>query len=184
MSASGKKRNFQFKGKQILLLGLVALVITAGYYRWTIEQSNFSASVPTTSDAVPEENLDNENQKLDENEGGQTEVSVLRRDRDAARSQSVEEWKKLSQSTEASADAKREAEKKIAIETENADKERKIETMVKAKGFDDCFAYVDESGVSVTVKGGDIDGAKVAQIKDIVVTETKVPARNIKINAI
>ena len=72
----------------------------------------------------------------------------------------------------------------MTMETENAEKERKIETMVKAKGFEDCFVYVDDSGVSVTVKGGEIDGAKVAQIKDIVVTETKVPARNIKINAI
>ena len=184
MNASGKKKKFQFRGKQILLLGLVALVITAGYYRWTIEQENFSVSVPTTGEAVPEQTEDAETAEQGGNESGSTELSALRRDRDAARSQSVEEWKKLAQSSEASADAKREAEKKVTLETENADKERKIETMVKAKGFEDCFVYVDESGVSVTVKGGDIDGAKGAQIKDIVVTETKVPARNIKINAI
>lgn len=183
MNASGKKK-FQFRGKQILLLGLVTLVITAGYYRWTIEQDNFSVSVPTTGDAVPEQTGDNENQEQSGSEGGSTEISALRRDRDTARSQSVEDWKKLAQSSETSADAKREAEKKVTMEAENADKERKIETMVKAKGFEDCFVYVDESGVSVTVKGGDIDGAKVAQIKDIVVTETKVSARNIKINAL
>ena len=182
MNASGKKKKFQFRGKQILLLGLVALVITAGYYRWTIEQENFSVSVPTTSDAVPEQTGNNEGTEQEESES--IELSALRRDRDAARSQSVEDWKKISQSSEASADAKREAEKKVTMETENAEKERKIETMVKAKGFEDCFVYVDDSGVSVTVKGGEIDGAKVAQIKDIVVTETKVPARNIKINAI
>ena len=175
MNASGKKKKFQFRGKQILLLGLVALVITAGYYRWTIEQENFSVSVPTTSDAVPEQTGNNEGTEQEESES--IELSALRRDRDAARSQSVEDWKKISQSSEASADAKREAEKKVTMETENAEKERKIETMVKAKGFEDCFVYVDDSG-------GEIDGAKVAQIKDIVVTETKVPARNIKINAI
>ena len=56
--------------------------------------------------------------------------------------------------------------------------------MVKAKGYEDCFAYVDGEGVSVTVKGGEIDGSKVAQIKDIIVTETNVSARNIRINAL
>ncbi len=177
MSRNGKK--FQFKGKQILLLGLVALVITAGYYRWTIESAEFSATVPTTGEGVPTE-AEGEN-KAEENTGG--ELSKFRQERDAARSQSVSEWEKIASGTDTSAEAKRDAEKKIAAETENADKERKIETLVKAKGYDDCFATVDENGVSVTVKGGEIDGSRVAQIKDIIISETNVPARNIKINA-
>ena len=82
MNASGKKKKFQFRGKQILLLGLVALVITAGYYRWTIEQENFSVSVPTTSDAVPEQTGNNEGTEQEESES--IELSALRRDRDAA----------------------------------------------------------------------------------------------------
>lgn len=185
---NGKKKRFQFRGKQILLLGLVALVITAGYYRWTIEQENFSASVPTANETLPEGEENNtdaqQNEQGESSNQSESELSTLRRDRDSARSQSVEEWQKIAQSGDSSADAKREAEKKIATETDNSDKERKIETMVKSKGFEDCFAYVDESGVSVTVKGGDIDGSKVAQIKDIIVSETNVPVRNIRINAL
>lgn len=181
MSKNVKK--FQFKGKQILLLGLVALVITAGYYRWTIESAELSATVPTTGEGVPAdaEGEDKTEDEGEDNTGG--ELSKLRQERDSARSQSVAEWQKIASGTEASTDAKRDAEKKIATETENADKERKIETLVKAKGYDDCFAVVDENGVSVTVKGGEIDGSRVAQIKDIIISETNVPARNIKINA-
>lgn len=183
MSKQGKK--FQFKGKQILLFGLVALVITAGYYRWTIESAELSASVPTAGEALPAEAESGDNTEDGQTEGqdGSGELSKLRQDRDTARSQSVEEWQKIATSPEASAEAKHDAEKKIAAEAESATKERKIETQVKAKGYDDCFASVDENGVSVTVKGGEIDGAKVAQIKDIIVSETNVPARNIKINA-
>ena len=96
----------------------------------------------------------------------------------------VEEWKKVSQSSENSAEAKKEAEKKVLEATEFAEKERKIEVQVIGKGFEDCIAYVDGNSVSVTVKGGEIDGAKVAQIKDIIVAETNVPVKNIKINAI
>ncbi len=178
MSKQGKK--IQIKGRQILLLGLVALVITAGYYRWTIESASLSASMPTAGEALPEE-AKNESNEAKGQGGG--ELDTLKRERDLARSKSVEEWQKIASGGDASAEAKRDAEKKVAIATENADKERKIETMVKAKGYDDCFASVDEAGVSVTVKGGEIDGAKVAQIKDIIVSETGVSSRNIKINA-
>ncbi len=191
---NNSKKKFKFRGKQILLFGLVALVITAGYYRWTIEQQELAAAIPTASDTLPANADGGEGQENSQNPensgntesgtaGSSEEMSKLRRDRDAARGQSVDEWKKITQNSETSQEGKKDAEKKIAQATDNADKERKIETQVKAKGFEDCLAYVDESGVTVTVYGGDIDGSKVAQIKDIIVTETGVPVRNIKINA-
>ncbi len=174
---NNSKKKVRFKGKQILMFGLVALVITAGYYRWTVEQQELAVAIPTAGDNVSETAEDSEAQP-------DNEISKLRQERDAARGQSVEEWKKIAQASETSPEGKKEAEKKIAQETENSDKERKIETQVKAKGYEDCIAHVDENGVSVTVLGGEIDGSKVAQIKDIIVTETNVPVRNIKINAI
>lgn len=177
-----KKSNKRwFKGKEVLLFGLIALVITAGYYRWTVEQQQLvgyveEEAIPTVSEQDGQGNTETQ-------ENTDSEISKLKQERDSARSQSVEEWKKIATSNETSQEGKKDAEKKIANATESADKERNIETMVKAKGFDDCIAYVDEGGVSVTVKGGEIDGSKVAQIKDIVVTETGVSPRNIKINA-
>ncbi len=188
---SSQKKKFKFRGKQILLMGLVALVITAGYYRWTVEQDNLmSSAVPTANDTLPvnaenSENTENNGEEsAQNNEGNSDEISKLKKDRDSARSLSVEEWKKIMQSSDASQEAKKDAESKVTKSTENAEKERKIETLVISKGFEDCIAYVDESGVSVTVKGGEVDGSSVAQIKDIIVTETNVAVKNIKINAI
>ena len=172
MSKQNKK--LKFGGRQILLLGLVALVITAGYYRWNLEKANFIEAVPTAGEVSQEESA----------EPSSDEIVKLTQTRDASRSQSVEEWTKISKSSESSAEMKKDAESKVSREADFADKERKIETQVKAKGYEDCIAYVDESGVSVTVKGGEIDGSKVAQIKDIIVSVTDVSARNIKINAI
>ena len=172
MSMQNKK--LKFGGRQILLLGLVALVITAGYYRWNLEKANFIEAVPTAGEVSQEESA----------EPSSDEIAKLKQTRDASRSQSVEEWTKISKSSESSAEMKKDAESKVSREADFADKERKIETQVKAKGYEDCIAYVDESGVSVTVKGGEIDGSKVAQIKDIIVSVTDVSARNIKINAI
>ena len=148
MSKQNKK--LKFGGRQILLLGLVALVITAGYYRWNLEKANFSEVIPTAGEVTQEEN----------NESFSEEIAKLKQTRDSSRSQSVEEWTKITKSSESSAEMKKEAENKISQETDFADKERKIETQVKAKGYEDCIAYVAESGVAVTVKGGEIAGSK------------------------
>ena len=199
-SQKQKSQNFKFRGKQILLLGLVALVISAGYYRWTIEREELASSIPTANEALPveadggdnkgDENKDNNvtEQKSDNNQndngGTQNEdIAKLRKDRDSARSASVEEWKKLKSDEKSSQESLKDAENKIKQATESADAERRVETQIKAKGYDDCFAYISENGISVTVKGGQIDGSKVAAMKDIIVTETHIPVKNIKINA-
>ena len=199
-SQKQKSQNFKFRGKQILLLGLVALVISAGYYRWTIEREELASSIPTANEALPveadggdnkgDENKDNNvtEQKSDNNQndngGTQNEdIAKLRKDRDSARSASVEEWKKLKSDEKSSQESRKDAENKIKQATESADAERRVETQIKAKGYDDCFAYISENGISVTVKGGQIDGSKVAAMKDIIVTETHIRVKNIKIIA-
>lgn len=199
-SQKQKSQNFKFRGKQILLLGLVALVISAGYYRWTIEREELASSIPTANEALPveadggdnkgDENKDNNGTEQksgnnqNDNGGTQSEdIAKLRKDRDSARSASVEEWKKLKADEKSSQESRKDAENKIKQATESADAERRIETQIKAKGYDDCFAYISENGISVTVKGGQIDGSKVAAMKDIIVTETHIPVKNIKINA-
>lgn len=199
-SQKQKSQNFKFRGKQILLLGLVALVISAGYYRWTIEREELASSIPTANEVLPveadggdnkgDENKDNNGTEQksgnnqNDNGGTQSEdIAKLRKDRDSARSASVEEWKKLKADEKSSQESRKDAENKIKQAAESADAERRVETQIKAKGYDDCFAYISENGISVTVKGGQIDGSKVAAMKDIIVTETHIPVKNIKINA-
>ena len=187
---SSQKRKIRFGGRQILLLGLVALVITAGYYRWTIEQGNLNAYIPTANETLPTEEQKNAKQddkaedKNNQSGGGTEQMSKLRQERDSARSSSTEEWGKMAKNSDTSQENRKAAEDKIKQATEAAEKERNIETQIKAKGYADCFAYISESGVSVTVQGGEVDGAKVAQIKDIIVSETNVPVKNIKINSL
>ncbi len=174
-----QKRKTMFKGKQIILLGLVAMVITAGYYRWNVESQKYQ-SVPVTGEAVPQTAEQGEGG----NDGGQGgEISRLKQERDQARSEAIEQWKETSQSEDASAETKAAAEKKVKDANDYAEKEKSIETLVKAKGYTDCFAHVSENGVTVQVSGGEVNGNKVAQIKDIIVGETNASVRNIRISA-
>lgn len=184
---SGKKRKGGFGGRQILLLGLVALVITAGYYRWTVEKENLGLAIPTVSDGASAEtggNKENLKDGGDSGEGNSEKLAKMRQERDSARSAASEEWGKISKDSEVSQENRRLAEEKVKQGTEASEKERNIEAQVKAKGYDDCFAYISENGVAVTVSGGETDGVKVAQIKDIIVSETNVPVKNIKINSL
>ncbi len=171
-----QKRKFNLKGKQVLLLGLVALVITAGYYRWTVETEKYN-TLPVTGDAVPSESGEGEAQTQNKS------LAELKQERDSSRSASMEEWKKTAESSDAGLEAKKSAEEKMKKAGEYSEKEKTIETLIQAKGYSDCFVHISESGVTVRVAGGEMNGSKVAQMKDIIVGETNVPVRDIKISA-
>ncbi len=211
-------------GRQLLVVGLVALVLAAGYYRWTLGNIENEA-VSVSSSAGPEsaspaetakkedaetfwskdkdnddkENSDdNNNNNNENNNGGGAEQSgendskqsdpgsiiiKARQDRDRLRGETMDRWKEIAANSDASESAKKEAEDSVLRLTEYSEQENAIETNVKSKGFDDCFAQVTDSGVSVIVKGGSTDSAAVAQIKDIIIAETGAAASKIKISA-
>ena len=77
--------------------------------------------------------------------------------------------------------------KKIAQEqinhiSNNLTKEMSIETLLKAKGFDDSIAIINEDNVNVVVKSvEELDIAQVAQIQNVVMREAGARAENIHI---
>lgn len=61
--------------------------------------------------------------------------------------------------------------------------ESRVETLIKAKGFSDIIVFINDDDVSVVAdkNGEELESADVAKIKDIIVTETNIDAKNIKI---
>lgn len=61
--------------------------------------------------------------------------------------------------------------------------ESRIETLVKAKGFEDCVTLINSDGVNVIVKVNEegLSAADASKIRDIVVAEAKVKPNQIKI---
>ena len=61
--------------------------------------------------------------------------------------------------------------------------ETRIETLVKAKGYDECVALINESGVNVIVSApaAGLTAGDTTKIKDIVVSETNIQPSKIKI---
>lgn len=59
--------------------------------------------------------------------------------------------------------------------------EATVEEMVKAKGFEDCVAIISGDNINVIVKSDGLLTSEIAQITDIVKSETGYSAENIRI---
>lgn len=60
--------------------------------------------------------------------------------------------------------------------------EAQIESLVTAKGYEDCVVFMGEDSCSVVVADPDgVDSTDAARIKDIVISETDYTAAQIKI---
>lgn len=59
--------------------------------------------------------------------------------------------------------------------------ELKVENLIKAKGFEDVVAFVEDGSVNVVVKAESISASDAAKILKIVTEETKESAQNITI---
>ncbi len=168
------------RGKQVLVAGLCVLVMVAGFYRWTVMQNPDSVAV--MNNAEPK-NSDAEPISAEENQAGATDYFAMARyERDCARSEAAELLKVSNTDSENSEELAAKNIELLEMFAKNMEKETAIENMVIAKGYRDCVAFVDDTGVRVVVKSDSLEAEGVAQIKDIVVEQTGAKATNIKIS--
>ena len=74
------------------------------------------------------------------------------------------------------------AQEQINYISNNLNKEMSIETLLKAKGFEDTVAIINDESVNVVVKAmEELDVAQVAQIQNIVMREAGARAEDIHI---
>lgn len=75
------------------------------------------------------------------------------------------------------------ATEKLSSIIQDITTETDVENLVKAKGFTDCVAFINEGKISVAVQvsNGDLTKQNVAQIRDIVMNKTAIDAQNIVI---
>ena len=56
-----------------------------------------------------------------------------------------------------------------------------IETLVKAKGFEECVAVISGEDASIVVKSDGLNAAQISQINEIVYAQAGIEPVNIKI---
>lgn len=101
--------------------------------------------------------------------------------RSKSRDEAVDAMKVMLQDAALTVDDKTQLTLKATEIAKSIETEGKMENLIKAKGFTDCMVYYDEEKVDVVVKTSGLLDNEVAQIKDIVVSETGAPVENISI---
>lgn len=148
----------------ILLLG----VGVAGNWYW--ENSDLSTKISTISSDT--EKVLGEATYVDATTESTTENSYFssaRVERQTARDESLEKLQKIIDSTKESDSAHKEAAEKIASISDMISTENKIETLVQAKGINNCLAVINEDGtkVDVIVDVDELNDTVILQIKEI-----------------
>ena len=101
--------------------------------------------------------------------------------RQQARDEAIEVLQSVAQNSGALPEAVESALSDIAKIAEDIDNESRIETLVKAKGFEECIAVINDDSATVIVKSEGLLASEVAQINEIVYEQSGILPTNLKI---
>lgn len=101
--------------------------------------------------------------------------------RKQSRDEAIGVLKLLTENADADETAKTEAQAKISQIAVDIQNEANIETLVKAKGFEECVAVIGDDSVSVIVKAESLQAKDAAQILSIVYETTGMAPEKVSI---
>jgi stage III sporulation protein AH len=102
-------------------------------------------------------------------------------DREQKDSMVLAQYKTMIDDKNVSQASRTEAEKKYLTKTTSQDYEHKIELNLKGKGFDDAICFIEENKARVIVKGKEISEQQRKQIKDVVMSVSKISTVEIEL---
>lgn len=175
----------KFNKRQFFILALTIVICFAVFINWKLTKTNLSAELSnltsTTEKTLGEAKFVNANESgLTSNSVTQNEYFIQARlNKRKAREESIALLKTISDGASNDADSKKKALddiRKIALATE---KEDRIESLVKSKGFNDCVTLIGDKNVNIVVQTTGLKANEAAQIKDIAVNEASVSAEKV-----
>ncbi len=101
--------------------------------------------------------------------------------RKQSRDEAIDVLKLVTESDEATEEAKAEANEKISKIAKDMQNEASIESLVKAKGFENCIAVISENSASIIVRADDLQANECAQILTIVYETAGILPENVSI---
>ena len=84
---------------------------------------------------------------------------------------------------QSSEEAKAAAVSAMGVLAENAEKEARVESLIVAKGYRQCVAYISDDGANIIVEktAEGLQNTDLARIKEIVIEETALTPEQIKV---
>ena len=118
------------------------------------------------------------------NVGAQSEdnfFAVSQMNRQRARDEAIEVLQNIAEASEVMSDVRSEALSDISAIAHEIEMEANIETLIRAKGFEECVAIVSGGNANVIVRSDGLLPNELAIIKEIVFNETNIPPSRVKI---
>ena len=181
MKNENAKKFFSSRGARgIVIIVAVLLIGVAVYlnYRWFYDPNDSlgfgESNMDDTVDDSTETGADTDTSKNDY-------FAAAALTRQQSRDEAIDVLKLVASNDEASEEAKAEAQAKISQIAVDIQNEANIETLVKAKGFEECVAVISDGAASVIVKAESLLANEAAQILAIVYDTTGIAPENISI---
>ncbi len=191
------------KRKNAVAVVIILFICVAVYLNWNYEGTSDvlseNAQVPDETrlvvndgaevsenaqeNVVSIEGKEDGNEKLDAKGNVAEYFDEARLEKQKARDSAINILKEAAEEENLSAQSRDNAAQSIETLASGALSESRIETLVKAKGFSDCIALINDAGVNVIVTApeGGLSAEDTTKIKDIVVGETHISPSQIKI---
>lgn len=171
--------------RNLIVVGSVLLIGGAVWLNWAlfsgVDDEDYDPSYYTSGDV--EKGEQNEN-GTNADAGNKEEVSyfaMAQIDRSRARDEAMEVLNQITSSTDATEEARAEAYAAIEQMAMDIENEANIETLLKAKGFEECVAVISNSAATVIVKSDGLLPSDLAQISEIVWEQAGISPSDIKV---
>jgi len=176
---SGKKINFALKKKHIAVASMVLMLSAAVYVNYLYaagDIENFLATGKNYGDSIlVEGSADEEIFDI------ASFFSEARVSRQQSRDEAVATIENLYGVAEEDSEEVSVLAEKAGQIAANMELENKIESIIKAKGFEDCIVYISGNYADVMVATEGLLPTEAAVIKEAIIQETSVPVENISI---
>ena len=165
-------KTFSIKKKTLIITGMVALLLVTGYVNYSLNNKAAAktAAKPAATATAAADDAQTGNFFAD-----------FRTERTKNREQEMIYLDSIIADEAANADAVREAQNLKLEITRSMEAETTIEGMLKSKGFAEAVVTFSSDSVNVVVGQNELTQQQVAQVLDIVRTETGAKAENVKV---
>ncbi len=185
------KMNMILGKRQIILACLVVALGIAVYLNWNFAQSGedlqLSGMFSSGEDVQDVKNYGDAQFVVKPQEEGVSASEYFeqaRLERTQARDAAMDNLETILKDANLDNSQKENLAKQVALLTKSTETETRIENQIRAKGFNDCMAYMSDDKISVIVQTEGLDKAQAAQIKNILIDETNVLPENISITEV
>jgi stage III sporulation protein AH len=175
---------FKYNKKHLFIAGLAVLVVLTGYLQYAYRRGNTETSGKINDSDAIYVNKDGivSDSELENQAGTGAYFVQARLDREAARARSMEDLTGIKDDETAAAEIREQAYLKILGIVDETDKENKIESLLKEKGYTDSIViFGGEESVDVIVRSPTLTEAQATRIADIVARQGSIEMSSVHI---